>query len=118
MPPEGELATDALAIARLARLVPHDVISQGPRQAVIRWAYARDGRAGDLAELEEWGGPEEAVETDRNPPKLARLITCPWCAGMWVALGVVAARRVAPGLWRPLARALAASQVAGLVANL
>jgi hypothetical protein len=36
---------------------------------------------------------------------------------MYVAFGVVAARRVAPRLWSPVATALALSHVAGLSAN-
>ena len=47
------------------------------------------------------------VDALPEPPKLARLITCRWCAGVWIAAGVVGARSLAPRAWTPVARALA-----------
>lgn len=117
MTAEVDLAVDALAVARLTRLVVADTITTGPRDAVIRWAYARAGRAGELGDREEWASPAEVVNLDRHPPKLARLITCPWCAGVWVGAGVVVVRAVAPRAWRPVARMLAVSEAAGLLAG-
>jgi hypothetical protein len=126
---ETELLVDALAVARLARLVTKDVITVGPRDAVIRWAYTRDGRGDELGVDEVFVGddgkprpspappPAEVVRTDDHPPKIARLITCPWCASVWLAGGVVVVRRLAPGVWPRVARVLAMSHVAGLVAN-
>lgn len=108
---------DGLAVARLTRLVTADTITVGPRDAVVRWAYARDGRAQWLVELEEWASPSAAVQADQHPPKVARLITCPWCAGVWVAAGVATARLVAPRLWGRAAAALAAAEAAGLLAG-
>lgn len=93
-----------------------DEITRPLREAAIRKAYASSGRADDLAELLEWGTPADAVAADKEPPKLAFLVTCPWCAGMWVGLGAVAARTVAPRSWSRLARALAASELAGKLA--
>jgi hypothetical protein len=116
---ETELLVDALAVARLARLVTKDVITVGPRDAVIRWAYTRDGRADLLDGDDPWPAPPPAdvVRTDDHPPKIARLITCPWCASVWLAGGVVVMRRLAPGAWPRVARVLAMSHVAGLIAN-
>jgi len=112
-PANEALLIDALAVARLTRLVTADAITAGPRDAAIRLAYRRAGRSADLTEMEEWGSPGDAVEADAHPPKLAKLVTCPWCSSFWIAAGVIAARRVAPRQWDRLARALALSHVAG-----
>lgn len=104
------LVVDALAAYRLTRLVTTDDLTDEPRSAVIRWAYRR---AGD----HRFTDPVEFVHGDAAAPKLATLVTCPWCAGMWVALGVAVARRVAPRSWRVLAEALAMSAVTGLIAS-
>ena len=53
-----------------------------------------------------------------DAPKLATLVTCPWCASFYVAIAVVVARRIAPRAWTPIARALAGSHLAGLAANI
>lgn len=62
------------------------------------------------------------VTTDRITAPLRdrvpfEVITCDWCIGQWVAFGVVAARKVAPKLWGPVALALAYSAVAGIVSE-
>ena len=108
-----DLAVDALATYRLTRLVTADIISEPFRRSIV-------GR------LLGWGEEEmaavhptslEAVEELEDPPKLARLLTCRWCAGVWVAGGVVAARTVAPRAWDPVARGLALSTGAALIAR-
>lgn len=83
----AELAIDALATARLTRLIVEDRVPFGP---------IRD-------RLEERGG------------YLGELVSCPWCSSMWLAAGVVAVRRYR--WWRPVALALAFSEVAGLAAT-
>lgn len=89
----GALAftVDALATARLTRLVTNDTIIDRLRWPIVR--ASADGR------LPEWCGA---------------FIRCPWCVGMWAALGVLAARRINPRVWTPIATALACSEVAGL----
>jgi hypothetical protein len=111
------LCIDALAVYRLTRLVTKDVITEKLREALVREAYA--AKAGAEVELTSPIGIAWAdfAEHDGNAPKLATLITCRWCAGMWVALGVVAARAAAPALWDPIARALAFSAAAALTAR-
>jgi len=84
-----DLLEDALATHRLTKLVLDDELTRPVREAVWR----------------------------RFPPESTRLgyvLTCPWCSSIWVAAGVVAARRASPSLWRPLARVLAASTATGL----
>jgi hypothetical protein len=114
-PPSAlDLAVDLLAAYRLTRLATADVVSESIRQAVVR-------RVG-VAEP----GPDEAigstaqdlVAADPEPPKLATLVTCRWCAGMWIAGGVGAARSLAPRAWSPVAWSLALSAGAALIARL
>ncbi len=111
-----DLAVDVLAAYRLTRLATADVISEPVRQSVVR----RVGVAvpGPGADTEEPTTAEGLVAADPAPPKLATLVTCRWCAGMWVAGGVGAARRWAPEAWRPVAWALALSAGAALLAGL
>jgi len=113
------LAIDALAAYRLTRLVTADTIAAPIRDRWVEAAYVAQGRAEQHRPHPElpnaWS--EEAMADD-DPPKLAELVVCRWCAGMWVSLGVVAARRLAPRAWGPLATALALSAGAALLARL
>jgi hypothetical protein len=107
-----ELLVDGLAAARLAKLVTSDYITAEAREAVIVQAYSDADRtlAAPAPGVRELGAlPDE----DPEPPKAAVLVTCPWCVGMYVAAGVVAARAVAPRLWGPVARVLAVAAIAG-----
>lgn len=108
------LVVDALAVARLTRLVTRDVIAEPLREHWIAEAFYATGIAAPPPGL-TW---EQAAVLDSDPPKAATFITCPWCTSFWIGAAVVTARWVAPGLWDPLARALALSHVAGLAANL
>jgi hypothetical protein len=87
-----DLVVDALAIARLTRLVQDDEVwpvKEG-REAFERWAD--DSRWADLA-------------------------SCPWCASWWIALLVIAARHRWPRAWSLVSRALAASYLTGYLAE-
>lgn len=89
----------ALAVARVTGLIVADSITEPIRDRIIARLDDTPGSAG------EW---------------VATLITCPWCAGMWVSL--VAAPLVwlwgdSPVMLIP-ALALALSQVTGATANL
>lgn len=114
-----ELATDALAAYRLTRLVTADTIAAPIRDRWVEASYVAQGRAEQHRPHPEVPGAwsEEAM-ADEDPPKLAELVVCRWCAGMWVSLGVVAARRTLPRAWGPLATALAFSAGAALLAQL
>lgn len=112
-----DLAVDALAAYRLTRLVTADSITQGPRDAIIDAAYTLTGRYPSMSASAEEQGWQGVAESDPDVPKLAELVTCRWCAGMWVSLGIVAvARRYR--WWPPLAQALAMSAAAALLAQL
>lgn len=94
-----QLLIYALAVARVTGLIVADTITEPVRDRVINWLDDTPGSAG------EW---------------FASLITCPWCAGMWVSL--VAAPLVwfwgdSPVMLVP-ALALAFSQATGATATL
>lgn len=93
-----QLLVYALAVARVTGLIVADAITEPVRDKIL---VRLDDRPGTLG---EWA---------------STLITCPWCAGMWVSLAA------APLVWffgdSPVmlipALALAFSQVTGMTAN-
>lgn len=87
------LLTDGLAAHRLTQLIVQDQIFDRPR-ARLNQAFHEAGWT--------WGND---------------LLRCPYCVSIWVGAGVVAARLVAPRAWRHVARALAASDIAGIVTS-
>lgn len=125
-----DLLVDALAVYRASRIVTADSITERPRAEIVRWSYG-----GRLPSPFRWSAERrrfvtdqqpagvvaassDVVKVDDDPPKVAELVTCYWCSGMYVALGAVAARRWAPGLWGLLSRALALSAAGALIAGL
>jgi len=106
------LLVDALATYRLTRLATADVISEPVRMAVLRKTGAEPPPGEDDPTA------QEVVESLQDPPRLATLITCRWCAGVWIAAGVTAARLAAPKAWEPVARGLALSACAVLLSRL
>jgi len=86
---------DALATARLTRLVTRDAVLDTPRRWYWTWAI------GDGVRVKH--------------PKALDFIGCPWCVSVWAAIGVVAARRFFPKWWTPAACVLAFSQASGLM---
>lgn len=111
------LVVDALATYRLTRLVTKDHLTADARGVLVATAYeATDTppRGSDRWTPAEW--IDHARVGDPNPPAMARIVTCSWCAGVWVAAGVIAARTVAPRPWGLVARVLAAAAVAGFLA--
>jgi len=109
-----ELIIDGLATYRLTRLATADVISERWRRSLVdRLSEPGDG----VEAAAEAATAQAAVDSLEEPPKLAQLITCRWCAGMWIAGGVVVARALAPKAWSPVARGLALSAGATLMAR-
>jgi hypothetical protein len=82
---------DTLAVARITRLVVADTITEDVRT----WAALR-------------------LQV-RGHEKVAYLLECPWCAGMWVSLAVALAHRSAA--WKVLRWPLAASYAAGFLSG-
>lgn len=99
LPDAVTLIVYALAVARLTGLIVADAITEPVRDALIGWLDDRPNTLGSA---------------------IATLITCPWCAGMWIALAA------SPLVWffgdHPVmlvpAIALAFSQVAGMISTL
>lgn len=111
----AELATDAVAGYRITRLLTADTITARPRAAVIRWSYG--DRADDLEATSPHDSWDERAMNDPDAPALATLATCRWCAGVWVAGAVVAARRLAPRWWQPVAEVAVVAAAAALLAG-
>ncbi len=83
---------DALATYRLTRLVVDDVITAPIREQIF----------------------------EKHPPhdrSWSYALTCPWCASIWIGLGVAASRALVPKVWDPVASGLAASAVAGIISE-
>lgn len=96
-----DLIVDALAVHRLTRMAIEDRVPFGAvRSAVVRRAYERQSNDGSSEQ-----------------PYVVELLSCPWCMSIWVAGGVMVARRLSPRAWRPLALILAASSITGLLAG-
>ena len=105
------LLVDVLATYRLTRFATADVLSEPARLAVVRRSSPEAvAEAPDLS-------AQEVVEQLKEPPRLATLVTCRWCAGIWIAAGVTVARLAAPKAWAPVANGLALSAGAVLLAR-
>jgi fatty acid desaturase len=88
----------ALAITRLTGLITQDAITDPLRDRLIAWLDNRPATLGST---------------------VATLITCPWCAGMWVSLAaapVIWWLGDSPWLLIP-ALALAFAQIVGMTAQ-
>lgn len=94
-----------LATHRLTRLVVEDEIAKRPREAIQR-AFERraEARTG-------------TVSPDTWQSKAAYLFGCPWCASIWVGGAVVLATALTVGVSLPVLTWLAASTVAGALAE-
>lgn len=113
---------DAIAVYRLTRLAVEDGITQPVRDRIIEAAYVARGdserrrsawKASNGGEFIE-GDWQQIAGDDPDPPKLAQLVICPWCASVWIALGLVFVVRRARW-WPSMADALAFSAAAGIV---
>ena len=107
------LVVDALAIARLTRLVTTDRITRPWRARAVAAAYAPAPLPDGWHDL----GPE-TVTDDPDAPSLAYLLSCDWCASLYCAILVMCLRRFVPVLWDPIAKALAGSQATGMMSHL
>jgi hypothetical protein len=120
--------------ARLTRLVTDDVIVQDAREWVLeRLTYDRGQREARrehallVASADSRGAgvkplklPPPASRTSaRIRLKLAKLITCRWCTGVWVAASVVVLDRQLGGRswWRAIGDAATAAYLVGWLAG-
>jgi hypothetical protein len=83
------LTLDALAVARLTRLLVMDSITRPARDWIVK------------------GGR----------PMLIEFSTCPWCVSPYLAAGVVVLQRLAPTICLYVTAVLAFSAVAGFLAE-
>jgi hypothetical protein len=109
-----DLVIDVLATYRLTRLATADIISEPARHSVVSRVLRGSASAPEPGTDQT---AQQIVEEVKDPPKLATLITCRWCAGVWIAAGVVGARALAPRAWDIAARGLAFSAGAALLAR-
>ncbi len=109
-----ELLVDGLATYRLTRLATADNISEPMRRSLVGRLVGADQSPSGTAPVPT---AQETVESLDDPPKMATLLTCRWCAGVWIAGGVVLARSVVPKVWEPIARGMALSAGAALLAR-
>jgi hypothetical protein len=88
----GDAIVDGLAAYRLTRLVTVDELPpvRAAREKIIERSERRRGH-------------------------LAYLVTCPYCTGVWVGLGVMAARRAAGRQWGPVGYGLALAAAASFL---
>lgn len=107
------LVIDALATFRLTRLVSKDVIVRGPREWLIARSYRHERDAPPGSQPIDPGDWDAFAASDDNAPKLAKLLTCPWCVGVWMAAGVTALRSWLEDPWSPVAWIAAVAAVAG-----
>lgn len=109
---------DVLAVHRLVRLVTTDTITRPIRERLVEQSYG-DRLDGETPETPAtptmWS---DFAEDDGDPPFVAGLVTCRWCASIWIAAGAVAAHGLVPALWLPLAGLLALSSASTLLAAL
>lgn len=105
---------DVLAVHRLTRLATADTLTAPVRNRLIADAYRRADRFDPDVNI-DW---TEYAMADEDAPRLAVLLTCRWCASMWIAATVVLIRRRIPRAWSPIARLLALSTASTLVAGL
>jgi hypothetical protein len=109
-----DMATDALAVRRLTRLVTTDRLTAEAREETIRAAYAEAGSMpGDIV-----GTWTDWAQFDDGAPHKAVLISCDWCASVWFAVFAAIARHILPEVWQTVSRALAVAELAGILARI
>lgn len=84
-------------------------------ETTVRWLGETDDEVVRWTDDDEGASPASPAKWVH--PKIAELLGCPWCAGFWISIGVVAARRVVPRAWDPVARVLATSAIAGIIGS-
>lgn len=124
------LIVDVLAAFRLTRLITRD--TWPPVKAVRDWLLRRwpsadaEYPASDVTirDVRDEGTLPTGVPVFNSggrwlavrPHWLGELVTCPWCAGFWVAAAVVAAQLWLVW-WPPVALVFALSAATGLIAR-
>jgi hypothetical protein len=89
-----DFSVQALAAARIVRLIQTDSITETHRKLVLDWLYAR------------------------KRYRVMELLDCPWCASVHVMAGLTILRMAAPRLHTALVGIMAGSYVASTVVEL
>lgn len=134
-----EAVVFGLAAHRATRLVTKDDITEKIRDGIVEKAY--DRRAVRFAEVcgvvdhgqdaltvarafsgsppgEPEGGWSLFAEHDNDAPALATLVTCRWCASIWLTSGLLLVGFLFPKPARVLRYVLAGSSIAVLLARI
>jgi hypothetical protein len=88
----GDFMILSLAIMRIIRLIAYDNITLFLREAFLDVKTVRYAEEGE--EFIERVPSESSFKRT-----IAKLLNCPWCLGVWVALFVVYIALVFPSLW-------------------
>lgn len=109
------VALATLASYRLVRLVTLDRITEPVFEPLRQWFEVRwirrHTRPGSDAEF-------DAVESDEWNSKLAYLLSCAWCLGLWVSGAVTMILSTVYGLDYPILVWLSMSTVIGFLGNI
>lgn len=98
----GNFVIDALAVYRLTRLVTRDTITEEIRETIKQ----------ELQTTAEAGiAPEKSIQ------KIVYFLECDWCMSVWVASAAYCMKKYIPETWSTISYVLAASAVAGALAN-
>ena len=97
----ADIALASVATQHLARLLTKDRVTSVLRAPFTR--YRGDGAPGEVREQPRSRGPQLAI---------GELLTCPYCVGDWIALGIVTGMVVAPRPTRACATVLTVSAAA------
>lgn len=89
-----------LAVARVTRLITEDKLTEGPRRRLSVWLWARTIRADEAAQRMRSDAVRllgrtldearrfmayERLDGGAEPPLSVYLVSCPWCASIYVA---------------------------------
>lgn len=97
----SDVALASVATHHLARLITKDRVTSVLRAPFTR--YSGDGAPGEVREQPRSRGSQLAI---------GQLLTCPYCVGDWVALGVMTGMVAAPRATRACATVLTVAAVA------
>lgn len=103
----GEVIIFILAVARLIRLLCYDNITLFLRELFLDVTTVKQVEGG----IEHY---ERVPSENSFKATVSKLLNCPWCVGIWIALGLFWLYSVFPAVYL-LFILLAISQVAGMI---
>lgn len=108
-----------LALMRLVRLINHDTVLDPIRLLLARPAAAANQAANEADRLGQTVAADLHRSRMRRWQTIGYFLGCPWCVGMWLALGTawIPLHYSATPCVQYLGVALAASQLVGMLAR-